>query len=83
MKIKSPLDGESFLKITGEGTFNQMILLKASGGTGRDIYWFVNGVSIGRTRLGTQMFWEIEDGMTTIACTDTDGNMDAVKISVR
>ena len=83
LKIKSPLDGESFLKITGEGAFNQMIPLKASGGTGRDIYWFVNGVSIGRTRSGDEMFWELKDGTAIIACTETDGNSDAIRIIVR
>jgi penicillin-binding protein 1C len=83
LTIKSPLDGESFLKITGGGPFRQMISLKASGGDGRDIYWFVNGVSAGRTCSGEELFWELKEGAVAIACLDTRGNSDSVKITVK
>jgi len=83
LKIKSPLDGESFLKITGGEAFRQMISLKASGGDGGDVYWFVNGVSAGRTSSGEELFWELEAGAVVIACLDTRGNSDFVKITVK
>ncbi|MEA1927099.1 MAG: penicillin-binding protein 1C [Candidatus Auribacterota bacterium] len=83
LKIKSPLDGESFLRITGGGSFRQMIPLKASGGDGGDIYWFVNGVSIGRTRSGEEIFWELKEGIANIACSDIQDNTDTVKIGVK
>ncbi len=83
LKIKSPLDGESFLMITGDNSLSQMIPLKASGGDGRDIYWFVNGVSIGRTLPGEEIFWELGEGQVVISCLDTRGNGDSVKISVK
>lgn len=83
LKIQSPLDGESFLLITGADSFSQMIPLKASGGDGRDIYWFVNGISIGITRSGEELFWELKEGTAVIACSDIGDNSDTVKIGVK
>ena len=83
LTIKSPLNGESFLKIPAGGPFRQMISLKASGGDGRDVYWFVNGVSAGSSRSGEENSWELKEGEFVIACLDTTGNSDSVKIVVR
>jgi membrane carboxypeptidase/penicillin-binding protein PbpC len=60
-----------------------MISLQASGGDGNEIYWFINGFSLGKTRAGEKLFWEIEEGEWNIACSDTRGKGDRVRITVK
>jgi penicillin-binding protein 1C len=59
------------------------VVLKAEGGTG-DLYWIVNGMPLGRARLGADMFWRPQgSGFVQIAVIDGDGNRAAVRVRVR
>ncbi len=83
IRIVSPLNGETFYRMGGERIARQQIPLEASGGDGSEMYWFVNGLSLGRTRAGERLFWEIEEGEWSIACGDARGKGDRVRITVK
>ena len=82
IRIVSPLNGETFCRMEGDGIARQQIPLEVAGGDGSEIYWFVNGLSLGRTRAGEKLFWEIEGGEWSIACGDARGKGDRVRITV-
>lgn len=73
--IESPLDGSQLVIIKSLPTEFQKIMLKASG-SGKEYFWFLNNVLVGRTKLGEELFINPKPGKHEIKVVDETGKVE-------
>ncbi len=83
VRILAPADGSVFRRSDGLAEPIQQLTLRAtSGESGSPLYWFVNGVCLGRAEPGETLRWPLAAGRHQLVCADTSGHSDRVRIVV-
>lgn len=80
LSIVSPVKDYEYIITNLE---EESISLKAASGSGKFLYWFINGKFIAKVKSGEVMFFNPGAGKAEIACIDDLGNSDEVTIVVK
>lgn len=85
LTITSPADGSTYLHVRDANPRGgQRIPLTAtSGDPSATLHWFVNDSSIGGTRSGGTIFWDLRAGTHRVVCSDSRGASRSIRIVVR
>ena len=84
LAIASPLDGDRVLVESDRCERDQRVLLKAAwpGESGRTVWWFVNGESIGSGRVGEGLWWTPSPGRHQVRVVSEDGRWAVATVTV-
>lgn len=80
INITSPRGGGNYVLMDGEE--KRMLLRAESGSLGEELYWFVDGRSIGVTRSGETLEWELERGTHKLVVAGGGGGESALVFTV-
>lgn len=79
-RIVSPQQGSEYRIVDTLPSAVQTLNLEAVAST--ELYWFIDGELVGRSRGTAPVTWPLRPGRHTVACTDAQGRADRVTISV-
>jgi len=83
LRITSPADGQSYLKLSETAGFAQDLPLTAATASSRKLFWFANGQRFAEQENGHAAYWPLAKGEWTLTCCDEAGKSDSVRITVR
>ena len=81
--VVTPLPEQEVIVRPEEAAGTQQMALTASGGSGEQRWWFVDGARLGEKVAGETMWWAPAAGRHEIRVVDGEGHASAVWVSVR
>ena len=81
-RISEPAEGDVLRLVEGIPGSADSVPLRATGGEGEKLYWFVDGTPLGTTAPEEPLRWRPVPGRHRISCSDSRGYADRVSVTV-
>jgi penicillin-binding protein 1C len=72
-RIISPLEGASYILRPGSSSYHRIPLIGAADGEVREMFWFANGVFLGKAEPKKTLYWEPDPGRYYLILLDDRG----------
>ncbi|MFH0880747.1 MAG: penicillin-binding transpeptidase domain-containing protein [Lentisphaerota bacterium] len=82
VEITSPVSGETYALLPGWNTLHQELPLSARSQDQGKLFWFVNGRLFREGQSGEPVYWPLQKGRWTLACSDPQGHTASTTITV-